>query len=82
MSDERVMLGENEVESKLIPGEEVHTIKQAVGGVLIGCDVRRSKLLAMAKKNGAELAGAQAEAMKHAVVIWDDDGTPIFCATA
>ena len=81
MSEERVMLGEDEVDGKLTPGKEVHTFKQAAGGVLLGCCVLRSKLLAMAKKNGAELAGERAEAMKHGVVIWDDDGTPVFCAT-
>lgn len=82
MGDERVVLGKSEVDSKLVPGAEVHTFKQVAGGVLLGCDVPRNKLIAMANKNGAELAGEQAEAMKHGVVIWDDDGTPVFCATA
>lgn len=82
MSDEREKLDVDSVDKKLAPGEYVHTFTQAntTGMVLLGCDIKRSTLLDMAKQYGAELAGETAMQMNHGIVIWDNK-QPMFCAT-
>lgn len=80
MENERVMLSVEEVDKLLEPGDQVHTFKQG-GMALIGCDWGRDEILRAAGKYGAELAGAQAAAMKHGVVVYDGSGGPVFCAT-
>lgn len=82
--DDRVMLGIEEVDGLLKPGEYVHTLIQAnyPGTVLIGADVKRSILLEKAEKYGAELAGKAATDMGHGVVVWDGERQAMFCETA
>jgi hypothetical protein len=80
MNDDRKPLSRDDVDKLLAPGDRVHTFKQA-GPVLVGCDWDREDLLAQAERGGAELAGEQATAMKHGVVVWDGK-VPTFCATA
>ena len=79
--DDRVMLNRGEVDKALVAGEAVHTFVQSGCGVLLGCDVSRSKLLDMAEKYGAELAGEAATGMNHGVVVYDGK-QPLFCQTA
>jgi len=79
MSD-RVYLSREEVDSKLIEGEYVHTFKQG-GLALLGCDWKRDDILKLVDNgNKAELSGEMATNMGHGIVVWDGD-SPLFCET-
>lgn len=76
----RVILTRDQLDAMMSEGLHVHTFVNS-GAVLIGCDVERSQILEWAEKNGAELSGYAASAMKHGAVVWDDEKTPTFVAT-
>jgi hypothetical protein len=62
------------------PGDMVHTLMQA-GPTLLGCDVPRAGLLPYAEKGYVELAGEEATARKHGIVVVEPGGIPVFVAT-
>ena len=81
MSDEteRVVLSREDANKLLVPGDHVHTfVTPGAGGILLGCDVSREKLLSA---EILELTGEQAANMKHGVAAYLD-GRWLFCATA
>lgn len=59
----------------------IHTFVCAPPGLLLGADVKRSRMLALLR-NATEigLAGEMAQSMKHGLVI-NDDGRALFIAT-
>lgn len=61
MENGRMMLSKEEVDDLLKPGDHVHTFIQveAPGTVLIGADIKRSKLLEITERYGTELAGVR-----------------------
>lgn len=79
MADDRTELTVDQADAMLVPGDTVHAIRDA-GPALIGGDWSRKQVLALIKKHGAELAGPQASAMNHAVVVVDNAG-PVWFET-
>ena len=75
----RVVLSAHEVDELLKPGEYVHTFIGG-GGLLIGCDVARSKILQFAADGKAELAGDFATKINHGVC-YNDGGRWTFAET-
>lgn len=79
-TDERVKLTKEQVESLLPVGDNIHTFMQG-GFTLIGCDWSRKDLLKEAVEFSAELAGEQATAMSHGIVITGRSTGRLFVAT-
>jgi hypothetical protein len=78
--DQRIPLSEHEMDAMMPPGDMVHTIMQA-GPTIMGCEVPRDKLLALARSGYAELAGEEATARGHGIGILEPGGVPFFVAT-
>ena len=76
---ERKTLTIEEADALMASGPEVHTFRQA-GPALVGCDWKRSDLLALMKKYPPELSGPAATSAKHGLALIDDHG-PLFIAT-
>ena len=70
---ERVFLSAAEAEAMLPEGETIHTFRQA-GPALIGASLERSQIISALQTRRPELSGAQATAMKHGLVVFDDYG--------
>ena len=78
---ERTFLTLDEASAMLPDGKEVHTFRSAVPAI-IGCNISRNSLLKIMKEweGSLELAGDQATAMGHGLVLTDDQG-PMFIET-
>ena len=80
--NDRVPLTADEAIAMLPDGEEIHTFRNPAGGILVGCDWSRTKLIeAILSTDFRELAGEQATAMKHGLCI-RYHGEPLFIETA
>lgn len=77
--DDRKKLSLEEATVLLPDGDDIHTFRGG-GGMLLGADWRRAKILEAIEKYGVELAGPTATAMKHGLVLFDDRGA-LFIAT-
>jgi hypothetical protein len=75
---EKRLISAAEAESLLNNGEQIHTFTNP-GGMLLGCDMSRQSVLDKFKEYDGqiEIAGPMARKMKHALVIWRDNG-PLF----
>jgi hypothetical protein len=71
--DERVHLSYAQALDLLTDDEMIHTFR-AAGPMSIGADWQRTDVLALIRKYGAELAGANATAMGHGLAVIDDHG--------
>ena len=82
-SDQRVVLTVEQVDAMLSEGNRVHTFKQLMGPAttLFGCDRSREGILKIAAEGKAELAGEIATSMNHGVVVFEEDGSALFCET-
>ena len=80
MSDERVFLSFEEAVKMLPDGEYIHTFRNPGAGLMVGADHDRTELLEKMKESDLELSGEAATAMKHGLVLFDDNG-PLFIAT-
>ena len=81
MNDDRLILTPEQAESVLPEGEYIHNFRNPTG-MLVGCDYDRDgavKALHDAKQ--IEIGGDQCKAMKHGLVVWDDDKSYSFFAT-
>ena len=81
-TNDRVLLTVEEMDARMKDVEFVHTFIQS-GLCLLGCDVERKELLALAKEEGAsvELSGETATRMKHGIVLMHPKRRPTFIAT-
>lgn len=66
--DESVTLSFDQAVALLPDGDEVHTFLNP-GGILVGANWPREKILEVIKEHGAEVSGDQAQRMKHGIVI-------------
>ena len=78
--DERKQLTFKEAKAMLPKGSQVHTFIQA-GSALIGAHWERQDILDAFEKFGVELSGAQATAMQHGLVFFEDGTRPVFVET-
>jgi hypothetical protein len=80
MSNERKIFTKYEADILMKPGEYVHTFKNSIPGVMLGCDMKRSEIL---KAVHFEKAGDNASRMGHGLVAWmsEKDGDFIFVET-
>jgi hypothetical protein len=69
--DERVPLTYDEAVAMLPAAERIRTFR---GGVMVGADWPRERLLVAIKTWGAELSGAGATGMGHGMALIDDKG--------
>jgi hypothetical protein len=81
----RIHLTYDEAVALLPEGDEIHTFVNP-GGMLVGADWGRTKVLELLKTGAPELSGEMATNMGHGVVAWrnvdgDDRSDPIFIAT-
>lgn len=79
MSDEIVILTTKQAITMLPEGDTVHTFRQ-VGMMIVGADLPKENVVSAIEKYGCELAGEQATAMGHGMVLKDDVGH-LFIAT-
>lgn len=79
MSD-RKYLSYDEAVALLPEDETIHVFRNPGVGCLIGADWDRGQVLEALKEHAPELAGEQATAMNHGIVIHDHHG-PAFIAT-
>ena len=77
--DERKYLSVAELDEMMTKGKDVHTFVNP-NGMLLGCDMRREKILKIARDNIAELSGEMATRMDHGALVWDGK-KPIFVET-
>lgn len=78
--DHKELLTLGEAIKRLPEGDMVHTFRQ-LGPVLIGANYKRNELIdAMWNAVEIEVAGPAAQAMKHGLVICDEEGA-LFIAT-
>ena len=83
MSDnDRVPLTADEAIAMLPDGDDIHTFRNPAGGVLMGCNWQREKLIdAIRSTDSRELAGEQATTMHHGLCI-NYHGCALFIETA
>lgn len=79
MTDEKEFITFEEAIELMVDDEYVHTFRNPAG-IMLGADHDRSELLEKMKRSKLELAGEMATAMKHGIVLIDDNG-PLFIAT-
>lgn len=80
MTNEKVILTPEQAMAMLPGGEDIHTFLSPAGGILIGADWRRSDVESSIQKYTCEMAGEQATAMGHGLVVHIPNG-PLFVAT-
>ena len=76
---ERHFLIPDDAISALADGDEVHTFRGTVPGVLIGCDLSRATAAKMIREaKFVEVAGPGAMGMGHGIAVTCDKGTTFF----
>lgn len=81
MSEERIKITPEQLDSMMPRGKMVHSFMQG-GMALIGADRSRASILKLAKGPlGAELSGESATSMNHGAVVWDEGERPVFIET-
>ncbi len=77
---DREVVSREQANARMPSGEYVHTFQQ-VGGILLGCDMKRDEILAYADQGRLELSGPSAEAIKHGLCILAAGMRPTFVET-
>ncbi|HNL98896.1 MAG TPA: hypothetical protein PKL61_17315 [Accumulibacter sp.] len=81
MDDDKELISFDDAVTRLPPGDNIHTFRQA-GPMLLGADHGRTSLLAaMRAAPCIEVTGPQAQAMNHGLAIRDENGF-LFIETA
>jgi hypothetical protein len=76
MSDEKVILTEEQALAMLPEGDQIHTFRD--GGIaLLGADWDRADLEQAIRVNKCEVGGKQCQALNHGLVVWTGD-RPLF----
>lgn len=81
--DDRRFLTAQEAITLLNDGENIHTFTNPGTGLLFGCDISRERMLQMINNpnNKIEIGGENARAIKHGIVLWENDEGYMFIET-
>jgi len=76
----RVFLTFEQAIEMLPEGDNIHTFRSSIPGIIIGADISRKCLYEKMKAYQIELSGSQATRMNHGIVLTDKTG-PLFIET-